>query len=578
MTEVPSIPAAEPPPTTIAAALEAAGGLRPNDEAFIFVDSAAGARTLTNGALLAVARDAAARLAEAGARPGDRVLLPAEPGFDFVASVFACLLSGTVAVPTYPPNPARLERTLPRIAAIVGDCDAEFVLTNELGSALEPLLQAPSGAPLRWVVLDGSAKVDLKDPSPSPAPESPAVIQYTSGSTSTPKGVVLTHANLVAQIDALDVVSSFGHQTEVCWLPPYHDMGLVSGLLLPIWTAGRSVLMSPVDFLRQPVRWLEAVSTYGAVISGGPNFAYDLCVRRVSEEQRVGLDLRSWTHAFNGAEPIRASTIAAFNEAFEPCGFDPSAWFPCYGLAEATLMASGTGRRPPVVLRLDASDLEAGRAVVTDGGTRPVVSSGAALPGHDIRIVDVDRGVELPIGEVGEIWFAGASVAAGFWNNADESLAMFGAHLADGRGPYLRTEDLGFVDDQGELYVVGRSKDVVIIRGRNLYPSDIEVTVEGAHADIRAGCVAAVAVEDGEAVQLAIVAEVADDAEVDAVVHQIRRAVLDEHGVDPDGVVLLPTRAIPKTSSGKIQRGACRTIFIEGGGSEHGRWSRRVRV
>jgi 8-amino-7-oxononanoate synthase len=414
-----------------------------------------------------------------------------------------------------------------------------------------------------------------------------AFLQYTSGSTGTPKGVMLSHENLLH--NSLRIMQAFEitrSQSGVFWLPSFHDMGLIGGILVPLYGGKFNVLMSPVAFLQKPLRWLQAISHYRATISGGPNFAYELCVRKTTPEQRAALDLSSWSLAFNGAEPVRAETIDAFCEAFAVSGFRREAFYPCYGLAESTLMVTGGMKfEPPVLRSFDAVSIETGAvATVHDGtsGSRRLVGSGRELDGQDVLIVDPQTHEPLPPDRVGEIWVSGPSVAQGYWNRPEETQATFGAMLAEpdpnapaqvvarwrpNPGPYMRTGDLGFFDN-GELFVTGRLKDLIIVRGRNHYPQDLEFSVEEATPLVRAGSLAAFAVDHDGRERVVIVAELErgrrERSEILAAMDAIRSRLAREHEVAVEGIVFVRPNSIPKTSSGKIQRHACRRQFLDG--------------
>jgi amino acid adenylation domain-containing protein len=504
---------------------------------------------------------------------GERVLLLYPPGLDYLAAFFGCLYAGAIAVPAYPPNPARFERTLPRLRTIVGDARPSIALTTTpiLAVADRLAAQAPEFGPVQWHATDTLADelaADWREPAIDGA--TLAFLQYTSGSTATPKGVMLTHRNLLHNSSLIQ--QGFRTTPEsrgVFWLPFYHDMGLIGGLIQPIYCGGTSMLMSPVNFLQRPLRWLQAISRFQATISGGPNFAYDLCVRKITPEQREQLDLSSWQVAFNGAEPIRADTLNRFAEAFSPCGFRREAFYPCYGLAEATLLVSGVApEAAPLLGAFDASALERRQVVerVDDEQSRTLVGSGQPL--QSLAIVDPETMIPCKPGRIGEIWVASASVAQGYWNQAAESERSFGARMAGDpeAGFFLRTGDLGFLHD-GELFVTGRIKDLIIIRGRNHYPQDIELTVERSHPALRSDSGAAVAVEvDGEE-RLVIVQEVERQhrgSDMQAVIGAIRQAVAEQHELNVYAVTLLKPGSIPKTSSGKIQRHACRAGFLNG--------------
>jgi 8-amino-7-oxononanoate synthase/acyl carrier protein len=397
------------------------------------------------------------------------------------------------------------------------------------------------------------------------------MLQYTSGSTGTPKGVMLTHANLMHNVQLICHAFEPSRQgVGLSWLPTYHDMGLVGGVLFAMFYGRPSVLMSPMAFLQKPIRWLRGITKYRVSISGGPNFAYDLCTDKITDDQLAGLDLSTWEVAFNGAEPVRADTLRRFTERFAPYGFKPEVHYPCYGMAETTLIVTGSYKGCPKVVRaFDGRQLDAGRVVPVPAdhpGARWLVGCGHVLPDEVVRIVDPETCRSLPADRVGEIWVQSPSVAQGYWNNAEATQATFRAHLSDtGQGPFLRTGDLGFLQD-GELFVTGRIKDLIIIRGVNRYPQDVEQTVERASERIVSQGVAAFAVEQAQRERLVVVAEVERTRRDDwsDVIAAVRRAVTAEHELPPDAVVLVRFGSIPKTSSGKIQRHACRDDFLHG--------------
>ncbi|RMH26274.1 MAG: fatty acyl-AMP ligase, partial [Planctomycetota bacterium] len=466
------------------------------EEAYVFLaDGEEVGERLTYGELGSRVRGVAEALsALSGA--GERALLLYPPGLEFAVGFLACLASGVVAVPAYPPAS---RRHLPRLASMVEDARPALVLSSSsLGSKLHRSLSAlPSLGGARWLLTDeigGSPGWSGRRPSRSDL----AFLQYTSGSTSSPKGVMVSHGNLLAN-EAL-IQRAFGldgSAVVVGWLPLYHDMGLIGNLLQPLYLGGRCVLMSPVSFLQRPVRWLRAISRFGGTVSGGPNFAYELCVRKVGEEDRSGLDLSSWRLAFSGAEPVRAATLDRFASAFSGCGFRYRSFYPCYGLAESTLMVSGgDAESPPVVVEVEASALARDEVREAAGSGRALVGCGRAGSGLEVAIVDASTGVRLGEDRVGEIWVSGSSVAQGYWRRASATARDFGARPA-GEGDsvrYLRTGDLGFVRG-GELFVTGRLKDLIIIRGRNHYPQDLEASAEASHPSLRPGCGAAVSVE-----------------------------------------------------------------------------------
>ncbi len=506
---------------------------------------------LTYGELDAQARAIAVRLLQATS-PGDRALLLYPPGLEFVAAFFGCLYAGVVAVPAYPP---RSHRRSGRLAAIVQDARPATVLTT---AALAARWAAAEGRPaelrsLGWIATD-ELPADLAAGWREPRTGRPslAFLQYTSGSTSTPKGVMVSHGNLLANQEMIRL--AFGQSEAsviVGWLPVYHDMGLIGNVLQPLYVGAPCVLMPPLAFLQSPARWLRAVSRYRATTSGGPSFAYELCAQRVSAEVRRDFDLSSWRVAFNGAEPVRADILDRFAEAFAPCGFQRQAFYPCYGLAEATLFVSGGEIQAPPVVR--------------EREGRPLVGCGRSWDGQRIVVVSPETLAPCGEAEVGEIWVAGPSVAQGYWGRPEASGEAFGACLAGGEGPFLRTGDLGFLA-AGELFVTGRIKDLIIVRGRNHYPQDLELTAERSLPGLRPGGGGAFTAEVAGEERLVVVHEVERGAHVDplAALQAIREAIAEEHDVHVHRVVLIRAGSLPRTSSGKVQRYACRQAFLHG--------------
>lgn len=502
-------------------------------------------------------------------KPGSRALLLYPPGLEYVAAFFGCLQAGVIAVPAYPPNPLQLERSLSRLRGIARDADPAVVLTTgavrDLAGGL--LTDAPELTAPRWLATDDTEAHEEERPEVHVSPDTVAVLQYTSGSTGAPRGVMLSHANLLHNSSVIH--RNFGHSEQsrgVIWLPPYHDMGLIGGILQPLYGGFPVTLMPPNAFLRDPFSWLREISRTGATTSGGPNFAYDLCVRKTTPEQRGALDLGKWRVAFNGAEPIRSRSLERFAEAFAPSGFRPDAFHPCYGLAEATLMVTGGFRPAPAVDRVDGEALSRGWAVPAADGAEGTELVGCGSPPDDLRLVvaDPDSLTRCPPGRVGEIWVSGPSVAQGYWNRDDTSEHVFGARLADtGEGPFLRTGDLGYLRGD-QLVVTGRRSDMIVVRGRNHYPHDIERTVEAAHPSVRPGCGAAFGAPGAEGERLVIVQELRDTGDAAPATEAIRRAVAREHGLHTHTVVVLEPGSIPKTSSGKIQRTLCRRRFLDG--------------
>jgi 8-amino-7-oxononanoate synthase len=511
---------------------------------------------------------------------GERALLLYPAGLEFIAAFFGCLYGGVIAVPVYPP---RRNRSLNRIQAIADDAGAKIALTTDvvLDRVLPLIDDTPHLKQLIWLATCSvpAAMEDQWD-MPDVHGDTLAFLQYTSGSTGTPKGVVLNQANLMHN-SAL-IAHAFEHTrsgTGVFWLPSYHDMGLIGGILQPLYIGRTNVLMSPMTFLQKPFRWLSAISRYRGTTSGGPNFAFDLCVRKITPDQRKTLDLSSWNVAFNGAEPVRTETIDAFCEAFEPCGFRREAFYPCYGLAEATLIVSGGYvREPPIIRAFDSAGLAHRQVIDAEPdteGVRLLVGCGQNLPDQKIVIVDPDTCAACETGRVGEIWVRGPSMAQGYWQRADATEATFRATLKPtGEGPFMRTGDLGFLQD-GELFVTGRVKDLIIFHGVNYYPQDIELTVQQSHPRLRPDCGAVFAVEKSGREQLVVVQEVErrKQAELGGVFSAICRAVAAEHELAIDKIVLIKAGSIPKTSSGKIQRHACRDDLLAGGLQVVSSWS-----
>lgn len=516
------------------------------------------------------ARAIAASLQSLGAT-GERALLLYPPGLEFIAAFFGCLYAGVVAVPAYPP---RRNQKLSRLLSIVVDAQAKVALTttSQLTNLESRFSQELVLATLHWLATDNlphNLESDWQEP--ALCGNTLAFLQYTSGSTGTPKGVMVSHSNLLHNCELIH--QCFEHTPNsqgVIWLPLYHDMGLIGGVLQPLYGSFPVTLMSPALFLQKPLRWLEAISRDQATTSGGPNFAYDLCVQKIKPEQLAHLDLSSWEVAFTGAEPIRAKTLEQFATTFEPCGFRREAFYPCYGMAETTLIVSGgLKQQPPIIEQVKKTALEQNRVVaaVSDSeGVWEIVGCGQSSLDQKVIIVDPESLTQRLDGQVGEIWVSGPSVAQGYWNREKETEQTFRAYLADtSEGPFLRTGDLGFCCD-GELFVTGRLKDVIITRGQNHYPQDIELTVEKSHPALRQDCGAVFTVENKGQQRLVVVQEVKRtylrNLDVHKVVGNISEAVAVQHGLQVYAVVLVKTGSIPKTSSGKIQRYVCRNAFL----------------
>jgi acyl-CoA synthetase (AMP-forming)/AMP-acid ligase II/acyl carrier protein len=580
-----------PPPTpdpvvaSVSALLVRRAEQRPDQPAFVFLPDPAGHGTVSDVAWTYADLDrrarAVARAISELADPGDRAVLVFPPGLDFLAAFFGCLYAGVLPVPATYPKPRRPSS---RLDAIAADCTPRLALTTaETLATLKLDEQSPAVRDLPWLAVD---QCDASGMLPGPVDrrsDDPAFLQYTSGSTLQPRGVVVTHGNLLHNLELIR--TGFGIAAAergevvkgVFWLPAYHDMGLIGGLLTPLYVGGTSYLLAPAAFLQRPIAWLETISRTGATVSGAPNFAYDLCARKIAPDDAAKLDLRNWRLAFCGAEPIDPSALRNFAAAFATVGFRTETFYPCYGLAEATLLVTG-GAGPGALHtlhadrdRLAANELTA--ASPSSTSSQELVSCGRPLGDQDVRVVDPKTFQPLPTGAIGEVWVRGRSVAAGYWNHPEELLQTFGGRLADGYGPFLRTGDLGAFHD-GELYVTGRLKDVVIIRGRNLYPQDIERVAHQAHPAVELG--AAFAVDRNGAEQLVVVHQVSREhrrGDLAPVIRAIRSSIVEEHEVDPHAIVLLRPGALPLTSSGKVQRSRCREMFLSGELDSLAEWS-----
>ncbi|GHO44998.1 type I polyketide synthase [Ktedonospora formicarum] len=495
---------------------------------------------------------------------GERALLIYPSGLEFVAAFFGCLYSGIIAVPVYPPSATRSDRTLTKFRVIAQNVQPTIILTTTaLSGRVQGLLaQSPELQAIPVVATDTLSTENARQwVKPDITGDTLAFLQYTSGSTGTPKGVMVTHRNLLENSRLVEGYCQHPDDAHgVIWLPLYHDLGLIGGVLQPLYAGYESTIMPPAAFLQRPIRWLQAASKYHATISGGPNFAYDLCTRKITEEQKATLDLSHWEIVANGAEPVRADTMERFADAFASTGFRRNYFYPCYGLAEYTLVMSA-GRKGvyPLVHTFSGQALEHNEVRVAkeeETNSRTLVSIGAGLPGQRILIVDPETLTEVPVGRIGEIWAAGPSVAQGYWQRPEESEQIFRANLANGEGPFLRTGDLGFLYE-GELFITGRLKDLIIIRGRNHYPQDIELTAEKSHPAIRSSGSAVFALEAEGEERLIVVAEIERQylkKDPQEIFTALRQAIAEEHELQVYSIVLLKTGTLPKTSSGKVQR------------------------
>lgn len=503
--------------------------------------------------------------------PGQRAIMMYQSSMDFMISFFACHYAGVIPVPAYPP---RRNRRMGRINAIADDCDAAIALTSaEVIKRKDGMIEdCNSLKRIPWLATE-EVPIELASDwvRPDLDTDDIGLLQYTSGSTGSPKGVVLTHRNLIANFRYISEAFQLDRGSDgTTWLPPYHDMGLIGGLLVSLYQGSTSVVLLPVHFLTKPIRWLRTISKYRSAVSGGPNFAYSLCLNRIDEEDCEGLDLSSWKVAFNGAEPIRADTLDAFTRKFEPYGFDHKHHYPCYGMAETTLLVTGAVVQDPPICRAFSKEALAEHRVVhvdlDSDDAKVLVGCGKPLEDENVIIVHPETRRQLAEDEIGEIWIQSESVGNGYWNKEEETEKVFQATLdGDDDEFFLRTGDLGFFDE-GELFITGRLKDMIVVRGVNRYPQDIEATVELSSSRLHSGGAAAFAIDSWERERLIVVCEV-DRQRVETnwqeVIASIRSNVTEEHDLPPDGIILVRAGSIPKTSSGKIQRSACRKDYLE---------------
>ncbi|MGH2479970.1 MAG: fatty acyl-AMP ligase, partial [Ktedonobacteraceae bacterium] len=482
-------------------------------------------------------------------------------------------------VPVYPPHTARL---LPRIQGIINDARTDLVLTTAETQAdiFHKFMHIPELQQMHWIATDTLSPVWGENwQKPDLTGDQLAFLQYTSGSTSTTKGVMVSHGNLCHNSESLKTQWGLDENDQgVSWLPMFHDMGLILGVLQPLYTGYHTVLMAPTAFLQHPLRWLQAMSEHKATITTAPNFAYELCLRRISPADRAQLDLSHWQVAINGAEPVRSETLKQFSATFASCGFHPDTFRPGYGLAEATLLVTSAPRHSAVVVKhIDRTLLAhhlAADVAPDDRYAQAVVGCGTTVPGQRVIAVHPETGTRCLADEVGEIWIAGESVARGYFGKREETEDTFQAYVADtGEGPFLRTGDLGFVQDK-EVFITGRLKDLMLLKGRNHYPQDIEYTVEQSSPLVRSGCSSAFSIEFAQEERLVVVAEVrlpqsgltpGEAAQkIEETIRAIRKNIAEVHEITVYQVKLVQVGEVPKTSSGKLQRRACRTRFLAG--------------
>ncbi|WP_316235423.1 MULTISPECIES: AMP-binding protein [unclassified Bradyrhizobium] len=551
---------------TIVEVLRSRAQNTPTKAACHFAAGGAVVRSIKYAELDHAARQIAAGIDRTG-KPGDRIVLAFGPGIDFVVALFATLYAGRTAVPVALP---KARRGLEVLSAIVHNATPSLIMADEQGA--EYLRSALAGS-IDCAVLVAPGSIAEGEPSASSAPaaisaDSPAILQYTSGSTALPRGVVVTHGNLFSNLHMIkEAVGLVESDNGLSWLPHYHDMGLVGGILAPIFTGFPTTLMSPVAFGVRAYSWPKYMSDLGTTISAAPNFAFELCAQLTAEQCR-DLDLSRLRRVLCGAEPIRAAALERFRSRFEPLGLARDALYPCYGLAEATVFVSGgIADAGSIGTKFDPRSVEAGTPLArNDNGpdVMRLMSSGTIHPAQQVLIVDPDKRRPVAEGTIGEIWISGPNVASGYWANPSDTEKVFGGRLADGMGPFLRTGDLGFMHS-GQLYIAGRIKDLIIVRGRNLYPQDIEASVEQAHENIRTATVAAFS-EHKEGEEITVVFELHDNESTghEALFRLIRRAVVEDHQVQPHRLCIAARGTVPRTSSGKIQRDKCRRMLQAG--------------
>jgi acyl-CoA synthetase (AMP-forming)/AMP-acid ligase II len=547
--------------------------VQPHDRAYVALSERGSQEAvLTFAELERRAAGVAAQLA-ARLRQGERVLLVFPAGLDFMVAFLGCLMAGVIAVPMMVPRRAS---THDSSAAIVADCQPPLAMTTADLAAVRPdVIQRYRDAGLDWLLLgDDAVASGAGAPIPPPGRDDVAFLQYTSGSTSSPKGVIVRHRNLLENLEMIRLaLGSTRASTIVSWVPLYHDMGLILNALHSLYIGALCVLMPPVNFIRRPLAWLQAIHTYRAEVTTAPNFAFDMCVSRFRAEQMADVDLSCWKLAMNAAEPVRADTMARFAATFAPYGFDARATYPAYGLAEATVMVSGGHRGGGPVLRSISRGAIQNYQIADPAGekdARVVVGCGRSLAGERIAIVHPESRRRLAREHIGEVWVAGPNVAGGYWRNEEATTSVFGARIEGEDGEaWMRTGDLGFLDSDGELFITGRIKDIIIIRGMNHYPQDIEDSMQDSHPALRRHCGAAFTiVDEHNEERLILVQEVERTARhqisIEDIAGCIREAVFNEHEIAIHKVVLIPPGAIPKTTSGKIQRSLTRKLWQEG--------------
>jgi len=554
------------------------GNRYPSKQLYIFLlDGEKEEQSITYEQLIIKARMLAHKLEDITER-NDRVLLFYPPGLEYIIAFYACLFNGLIAVPAYPPD----SRNISRIYSIIQDSKAKLalcpkdiyekvssgnILTQLQGRGKKLILLSTD------IINEPNIEVDI---STKVLPEDIAFLQYTSGSTSNPKGVIVSHENLIANCNLFSIHFEYNdvNHVKVSWLPPYHDNGLVDGIIHPIYAGITSVMMSPISFARKPVRWLQAItnySNYGHVVSGGPNFAYEMCCNYVDDDQLDTLNLSKWRLAYNGAEPVRASTLQKFDQKFSKTGFKYQHFNPCYGLAEATLIvSSGILKDDPVIKKFDAESLKNNLAREVEYNHPKqieLVGSGKNLHSHKIAIINPSTKKQEQEYNIGEIWVKGPSVAQGYWQNNETTQNTFDAYISGtNEGPFLRTGDLGFFDEEKNLFVTGRIKELLIIRGLNYYPQDIEETAEQACEQLRSSRGGAFSIDFKNEEVLVLVYELQRKYRKNANFNEIKFVIKDsfakKYGLAIHDIVLIETSSFPKTSSGKLQRQLAKEMYL----------------
>lgn len=554
-------------------------GSIPDNTAYTFLQSDEERSTVTYSELNDRAMRIAGRLLHL-AEPGERALMMYPSGLEFIEAFLGCLYAGIVAVPAYPP---KKNRNAERILAIAQDCKPRLLLcTREIQENLPEDFSSLAGSSA--TVTTDTFTEDHSSELPEISAEQMAFLQYTSGSTATPKGVIVTHGNIAANERLIQRCFAFDQSSVmVSWLPMFHDMGLIGGVLAPLFVGFPSILMAPNTFLREPLKWLQAISTYRATCTGSPNFGYDLCIRKITSEQKKTLDLSSLTIAYNGAEPVRAETLQRFSRSFEECGFNEDAFFPCYGMAETTLLVSGgPPLKPTRIISLNTECLEQHKLVDEEVGQQ-IVSCGQVTPDLDVRIVHPSSSTECGEDEIGEVWVHGPSVAQGYLNLPAETKAAFHANLGGDPRSWLRTGDYGFLRD-GQLYITGRLKDLIIIRGRNIYPQDIEACVYECFGLEAPNSVAAVQLPLNEGSGLGVISEATrlmyqqsrdwrgkdedthrfEQEQFRSQIRRLKQLVNQRFDVSLSYIAFVKPGKFPRTSSGKVMRSRCQQDFLHG--------------